>query len=1189
MAELALTAASPVVKMVVKKLASGLWKKLGLARSVSTDIEKLQSKLSKIQDVLDDVEMKPITSKALQGSLKMLRDAALDADDVVEEFETEVLRQRMEEHDQMTGKVRDFFSSDNPIAFRCKMAHKIKEIIDRIDEIVKNSKDLDSMMKSDSDSTKKKSDSDRPADRETTSVVVEPKIYGRDEDEKKVMEFLVHRDNDKNISMLTIVGLGGVGKTTLAQLVYHNKRIEEQFDLQMWEKLRTKRFLLVLDDLWNGKESEWEKLKPLFIHAKLGSKIIITTRIETVASGAHSIGTISIHKLRGLQDEDCWTLFKQRAFRFQREEDNPELVEIGCEIIKKCGGLPLAAKALGSLMSSKRGKVEWLAIKNNEIWQLSEDDIGILPILKLSYDHLPSHLKWCFTYCSIFPKDHMFEIKTLIQLWMAEGLIDTSGISLNAEDIGNQYFNNLLWRSFFQDVKMDEYNNPMTCKMHDLVHDLACSLTKDEFLVMEKDREMEDESLIMEMHMKSISRCRYLLVMCHNASSMTLNVTHKAKKLRTPFVLGKEKYCFHDVDKFIFNVTKYLTQLHALDLKFSSIKKLSDRISKLKHLRFLGLSYTEIKTLPTSITRLYNLQTLNLRGCDRLLELPEGLSNLCNLRHMDISRCTIIRTLPTSITGLCSLQSLNLQGCSVLQELPEGISNLGNLRHTDISECYSLSGMPHGLGQLSKLETLPMFIVAQENGCSIAEMEHLNSIHGRLVIKNLHHVKDPKEAVDANLRKKMRLNYLALEWNQGMDEVQEQSSMQAAEDVFERLQPHHSLKKLDISYYMGIRLPNWMTRAELVSSSLPNLVELGLHWLKRCEHLPPLGRLPLLKNLSMSKMHAVKRIGEEFYGDGGSNAFPSLEVMNLWDMPNLEAWCAEPTTAGIKMASFPRLTKLEISSCPKLAVQPCIPCFVEQLEITMSNEMLLSGGSLAGLSQLKRLNIRCCGVSSSSGWWDGLQYLTTLKELRISYCKELTCLPEGIMYLPSLHTLYLCWNRNLRSLEGRGRKQQQPTLFFTALRYLYIYGSNALTALQEWVGGLTSLQKLEILTCPNLAMLPDSLQNLTALQELCIINCNQLAMLPDGLQHLTALQYLKIGDCPQLVRRYKKETGEDWHKIAHIPHIFIWPSIPEEEDRREEEDGEETSERHTFAAKYLGQFGLACCTSHNGGASSSFQ
>ncbi|XP_038985457.1 disease resistance protein RPV1-like [Phoenix dactylifera] len=499
----------------------------------------------------------------------------------------------------------------------------------------------------------------------------------------------------------------------------------------------------------------------------------------------------------------------------------------------------------------------------------------------------------------------------------------------------------------------------------------------------------------------------------------------------------------------------------------------------------------------------------------------------------------------------------------------------------------------------------------------------------------------------------------------------------SVEDLsIERFQPHHNLKKLD----MSIRLPNWMARAELASSSFPNLVVLTLAGAELCEHVPSLGRLPLLKHLTMQGMHAVKRIGDEFYGDGGDSAFPSLEELFLQDMPNLEEWHTEPTMAGRQIASFPCLSRLSIELCYKLMAQPCIPCSVEDLRICFSNGMLLSAGSLAGLSKLKVLQIQICGVSSSSsfGCWDWLQYLTALEMLYIWGCLELTCLPEDIMYLPSLHTLHLDQNKNLRSLEGGGRKeQQQPTPLFPALQDLKIEGTDMLTALPEWVGGLKSLQKLhisnlpqlamlpdglqnlnalqnlhisylpqlamlpdglghltalqhleisrcpklamlpdglghltalryleindcpklamlpdglghlttlqhlEIKDCPKLAMLPDGLRHLTILQYLHISNLPQLAMLPDGLQNLTRLQYLKITNCPQLVRRCKRETGEDWHKIAHIPRIRtsedshkivhipdinIWP----------EEDGEESSKpSSTLATKFLDQFGCA--------------
>ncbi|KAG1333935.1 putative disease resistance protein RGA1 [Cocos nucifera] len=403
-----------------------------------------------------------------------------------------------------------------------------------------------------------------------------------------------------------------------------------------------------------------------------------------------------------------------------------------------------------------------------------------------------------------------------------------------------------------------------------------------------------------------------------------------------------------------------------------------------------------------------------------------------------------------------------------------------------------------------------MFIVAQENGRPIVELQHLNSIRGGLAIKNLHHVKDPNEATQANLRAKTRLNCLMLEWNEGVDEEQEPSStvVEVAADVLEKLQPRRNLRELDIRYYIGTRLPNWM------SSSFPNLVQLTMWDLNRCEHLP-LGQRLSLKHLDLRKMHAMRRIGEEFYGDGGDITFPSLEKLTLLDMPNLEKWHTEPMMAGRKMASFPCLTNLLIQSCPKLEVQPYIPCSVGTLKMISCNQMLLSAGSLAGLSKLRYLYIHRCGASSSSSrWWDGLQYLTALEYIGISQCDELTCLPEGIICLPLLETLDLKRNKNL-SLDREGRKQQQPTPF-TALRYLKMEEADMLTALPGWVGGLTSLQNLQIVDCPNLAMLPDSLQHLTALQELHISNLPKLAMLPDSLQRLTALQKLKMSNLHQL-------------------------------------------------------------------------
>ncbi|XP_010917835.2 disease resistance protein RGA2 [Elaeis guineensis] len=1036
----AVSIASSILEIVIQKLGSGLWKEMGFASSVKKDVENLQSVLITINDVLYDAESRSISDKALHGWLRKLRDAAFDADDVVDEFQTEALRQKIEENNCIIRKVRDFFSLNNPIIFHHKIARKIEEIRERLDQISEERLKFH---------LSEKSIPDRPLERETYSFVVESEIYGRDDDKEEVINFLVHVDTDKDVSVLPIVGLGGVGKTTLAQLVYNDRRIGEHFELRMWvcisenfdipriiraivervtgtncelsdiemmqsllrEKLRERRFLLVLDDVWNEEEAEWERLKPLLRGGKKGNKIVVTTRSKRVAC---IMGSSAPLRLQGLSIADCWTLFRQRAFGLGRGEETPRLAEIGKEIVQKCGGLPLAAKALGSLISSKRGEVEWLAVKNSEIWKLPAKETGILPALRLSYDHLPSHLKPCFAYCSLFPKDFRIDRERLIQLWIAEGFIQPSDSNMDLENIGNQFFNDLLWRSFFQDAERDSDGNVTVCKMHDLVHDLACCVIGDEAVIMEVDKDT------------SIShRCRYSSVDFNkDKSSECLQLAYKTKKLRSLIFLhfpSEEA----NVKNFVFYVVSNLTYLRVLDLQNTCLEKLSNRIGRLKHLRFLDLSNTLIQALPNSIASLHNLQVLNLSYCGNLFELPKDMRKMKNLRHL----CII--------------------GCPRLTQMPPKMRQLRNLR------------------------TLSVFVVSERDGSSIVELQDLNLIGSSLEIRNLHKVKDPKEAMQVNLEAKTNLQSLTLSWNGHSDWAPTPSSTKMVEDVFERLQPHPNLKEVTISGYMGIRLPTWMARAEVVSTLFSNLVELSLWDLRRCEHLPPLSQLRSLKRLDIAGMHALRKIEEE----GGTMPVP-LEEFRLSDMPELEEWHVNPTTE-----LFPHLRLLDIHFCPKLIVQPCIPSSVKNLMIS-SNHMLLSAASIRVLSKLEQLCICCCGVSSKSGWWDGLQYLTALQYLHILGCDELNCLPEGVMYLSSLRNLHLKNNRNLKSLEW-GRREP----LFTALCSLVIDGSPALTALPEWVGGLTSLQFLSLRCCDNLAILPD----LPVLQELWIKNCPLLA------------------------------------------------------------------------------------------------
>ncbi|KAL7204051.1 hypothetical protein ACSBR2_017169 [Camellia fascicularis] len=239
----------------------------------------------------------------------------------------------------------------------------------------------------------------------------------------------------------------------------------DQVQLQLKQALAGKKFLIVLDDVWNKKYSDWNVLKKPFNDGAQGSKVVVTTRNRDVA---RMMRAVELHDVEVLSDDDCWSLFSRHAFENRSIEANPSLVSIGKKIVKKCKGLPLAARTLGGLLHCKAQDEEWEDVLDSQIWDLPQES-DILPALRLSYHHLPSQLKQCFAYCSIIPNDYEFEEEELVLLWMAEGFIQKQR-KKQMEDVGSEYFRELLSRSFFQPSSTGKSSKFV---MHDLINDLA--------------------------------------------------------------------------------------------------------------------------------------------------------------------------------------------------------------------------------------------------------------------------------------------------------------------------------------------------------------------------------------------------------------------------------------------------------------------------------------------------------------------------------------------------------------------------------------------------------------------------------------------------------------------------------------------------------------------------------------------
>ncbi|XP_058107155.1 putative disease resistance protein RGA3 [Magnolia sinica] len=890
--------------------------------------------------------------------------------------------------------VRSFLSPVNcfnHVVLRPKIGSRIKEVRGRLDDIAEEMNQFKFIM-SERVYTEVRQGGMR--EREIGSLLDPKSIIGREREKNEVIDLLLQEVNEVPY-VISIVGMGGMGKTTLAQLTYNDEKVGGHFHKRMWvcvsddfdvkrvtksivesadgsgcedldldtlqrrlsEKLQAQRFLLVLDDIWSEDREKWDKLRLPFQAGALGSRIVITTRSEKVAQAMRST---QIRKLAALSEDECWLLFSGGAFEHRNADERSELEEIGREIVNRCGGLPLAAKTIGCAMWWRRTRREWELVLESEIWNSADILGGILPALLLSYHDLPPALKQCFAYCSIFPKDWEIKKDTIVKLWVAQGFICSKG-SQDMVEIGGQNFEDLLRRSLLQDAKLDRDKNIVSCKMHDLVHDLAQSVAGSEFSVAQIGKQA---SLNFDNVRHSNLFASDEAVNEADEVAYILATLYKAHKLRTLFLDSRismvPRMSFH-----------HWRRLRALDLSYTSITKLSPTVGHLKHLRFLDLSGTDVEELPEEVCNCLNLQTLRLNDCGELKKLPGGMKKMINLRHLEIE-------------------------------------NSDDLRY-----------LPQGIGSVTGLWTLTTFIVGGgDEGWKCGELKHLNHLQGSLKITGLDKNRSGDEAREAELNKKQHLHTLSFYYKFEDGELLDEE-VKRMEDVLEILRPHTNLKELAIRYYRGSKLPKWIE-----DPVFSNLVRMTLSSCWECKQLPGFGKLPSLKYLSISYNEVVRKVGVEFSGvdnNDGSGcvvSFPKLETLIFWDMINWGEW----ELRGGDGEVMPSLLELEIRGCLKLRELPTnLPPLLQKLSLQISNEgMLSSGGTLPVLPSLKHLIISWSDELKSfpCGW---LGQFKALKTLEIDNCPELESLPdEEFQQLTLLQELIIFYCPLLRRRYGDG-------------------------------------------------------------------------------------------------------------------------------------------------------------------------
>jgi len=1132
-----------------------------------------------INAVIDDAELKQFTNPYVKAWLDDVRDVLLDTEDLLDEIDYEFSKTQSQlQYQTSSSQVRSLES-------------KLKEHLDDIESLLNQKDDLGlkNAVGVGSEFGNNKVSEKR---NESSSLVAEEVIYGRDEDKEIIFDWLTSdHENCSQLSILAIVGMGGMGKTTLAQHVYNNPMIEDKFAIKAWvcvsdefdvfkttraileaihkstddsrnlemvqgllkEKLMGKKFLLVLDDVWNEHRDQWKSLKTPLKYGAKGSTILITTRINKVAS---TVGSNKIHQLKQLQEYHSWQVFAKHAFQGDNSKSISELKETGMKIVEKCQGLPLALETVGGLLQSKSFVSEWEGVLRSNIWDLPIEDSKIIPALLLSYYHLPSHLKRCFAYCALFPKDHRFDKESLILSWMAENYLQCSQQSKSPEEVGEQYFNDLLSRSFFQ--QSITYNKTYFV-MHDLVNDLAKYVSGEMCFRLGVDNAEGERVPKSIRHFSTVKtvECDVYRSLCD------------AKRLRT-----------------------FITVVY-YDMSMQEL------VSNIKFLRLLSLTY-----------------------CRDIIEVPDTIADLIHLRSLDLSATHIAR-LPDSICSLYNLQVLKLNHCTYLKDLPSTLHELTKLRRLELMGTY-LRKVPLLLGKLKNLQVwMGEFEVGKSSSeFSIQQLGQLD-LRKSLVIINLENIVNPCDVLTADLKNKPYLVDLYLKWNLKRDN---EDSIKERE-VLEYLQPSKHLEKLSITGYCGTQFPGWLSNKFLF-----NIVSLTLNNCKYCHWLPCLGTFAFLKDLQIQGLHKIVRIDADFYGNS-SSAFASLEKLRFTDMKEWEEW-------QCMTGSFPHLQSLVVSECPKLGHLPknlphlknlsiydckqleaCNPRTVEIEGVKMETSSFDMMGNLLCDTPLEylfinscpgmtipinhcyhflvHLDIRKCCESLTNFPLDlfpklyhlgliecrNLQMISQvqphghLKFLIIKECSEFESFPNEGLLAPQLETF---------SIEELKKLKSMPKCMFALaslndlyikdcpgvelsdeclpsnLKYIRLFNcSKLVTSLKKGVWGTNpsqkslsiekkdveyfpgegllplSLNQLSIKDCPNLKKLDYmSLCHLSSLERLDIHNCPIFQCLPgEGLPD--SISHLSIRDCPLLKQRCKKEEGEDWEKIAHIKSIWV--------------------------------------------------
>ncbi|XP_048610570.1 probable disease resistance RPP8-like protein 4 [Brassica napus] len=653
--------AEGVVSFGVQKLWELLGRESDRLQGVHEKVDDLKCQMRMLQSLLKDADAKKHGSEVVRNFLEDVKDIVFDAEDIIESF---LLKELSGNQKGVKGRVKRLACF---LVDRRGLSMDIEGITKRMSKVVAQMQGFGiQQIIYRSPSLQERQ---RPREnRQTYSKRSQKDLVGV---EQSVNELVGHLVENDSIQVVSISGMGGIGKTTLARQVFHHDIVRSHFDgfawicvsqdfkkKDIWQKLlqelrphdtgieqmnedtlqakifhslETSKYLIVMDDVW--KNEDWDKIKDVFPQER-GWKMILTSRNEGV--GLHADPSCFPFRPKILTPEESWKLCESIAFpRREITEFNvdEELEAMGKKMVTYCGGLPLAVKVLGGLLANKTMVEEWKRVDDNIQTQIVRIDDNsqksVYRVLSMSYEDLPMQLKHCFLYLAHFPEDHKIQAERLHYLWEAEGIITSSGDGETTRKIGEEYIDELVRRNMVIVVK--EYWSWEYCQMHDMMREVCLYKAKEEnFLQFIKVPTTSTSTI----NAHTPTRSRRLAV--YGGNALDIMGRKNNKKARSVLGFGLDSNLWKQSAQGLRNL-QLLRVLHlSLDDKNDSKGgRIPSSIGKLIHLRYLSLDMGHATHVPSSLRNLKLLIYLRIFSFERV-HLPSIFKEMVELRFLQL-------------------------------------------------------------------------------------------------------------------------------------------------------------------------------------------------------------------------------------------------------------------------------------------------------------------------------------------------------------------------------------------------------------------------------------------------------------------------------------------------------------------------------------------------------------------------